>query len=60
MNTTAGNKTTPFRLWLHEIWLQNCDEHDLVHEPRYSQSEYFQMYKYWLKREYKYQRSRNV
>lgn len=44
-----------FRQWVHELWLQNCDEHLEVKELPYSQEQYFQMYKYWLKREYKHQ-----
>jgi hypothetical protein len=44
-----------FRAWLHELWLQNSDEHRLYGELPYSQEEYFQRYKYWLKREYKHQ-----
>lgn len=53
-------KHTPFRHWLHELWLQNCDEYDEVRQPRYTQEEYFKMYKYWLKREYKFQRSQHA
>lgn len=47
-----------FRRWLHELWLQNCDEHDEDRQPRYTQAEYFQQFKYWLKREFKYQQSK--
>jgi hypothetical protein len=46
-----------FRLWLHEVWLQNCDEHRDFGELPYTKEKYFQMYKYWLKREFKHQRS---
>jgi hypothetical protein len=49
------NKHTDFRRWLYELWMQNCDEHDMYHQPRFSQEEYFQMYKYWLKREFRHQ-----
>jgi hypothetical protein len=48
-------KDTSFRRWLHELWLQNCDEHEAYGQPKYSQEEYFQMYKYWFKREFKHQ-----
>jgi hypothetical protein len=50
-------KSTEFRRWLHELWLRNCDEHDQYNQPRFTQAEYFQQYKYWLKREFQYQRS---
>lgn len=49
--------TTKFRRWLHELWMQNCDEHDEDRQPRYTQAEYFQQFKYWLKREFKHQQS---
>jgi len=54
------NRYSDFRVWLHELWLQNCDEHDEVHQPRFTQAEYFQQYKWWLKREFKFQRSQRA
>lgn len=48
-----------FRIWLHEIWLQNCDEHREYGQVTLTQEQYFQMYKYWLKREYRYQQKNN-
>ena len=55
MGTTQGMS---FRQWLHEIWMQNCDEHREYGEPPLTQEQYFKTYKYWLKREYKHQRNR--
>ena len=50
-----------FRNWVRDIWLQNCDEHRDYKELPYSQEEYWERYKYWLKREYKHQiRTQNV
>lgn len=48
-------KDTNFRRWLHELWLRNCDERTEYQQLPYSQQEYFQQYKYWLKREYRHQ-----
>lgn len=48
-------KITPFRLWLHNIWVENCAEHDGFGELPYSMSEYWRRYKHWLRREYRYQ-----
>jgi hypothetical protein len=48
-------KHSDFRYWLRELWLQNCDEHREYGELPFSQEEYFQRYKYWLKREFKHQ-----
>lgn len=46
-----------FRLWLQEMWLKHKDEYldmgQLV--PEQDMSQYFQAYKYWLKREYRHQ-----
>lgn len=48
-----------FRTWLIQMW----EEHKLEVEswqgrlPCYNAAEYFQKYKWWLKREYKYQMS---
>jgi hypothetical protein len=53
-------KTTDFRAWLRQIWLENCGERDQYNELPLSQEEYFQKYKYWLKREFKYQRSKET
>jgi hypothetical protein len=50
-----------FRQWVHELWLQNCDEHRELSELPYTKEQYFAMYKYWLKREYRHQmRTQNV
>jgi hypothetical protein len=46
-----------FRHWVQELWMQHKDEYvDLkLPIPEVSMDEYFQKYKYWLKREYRYQ-----
>jgi hypothetical protein len=48
-------KNLDFRKWLYELWVRNCKERNDYHELPYSQAEYFQRYKYWLKREYRHQ-----
>jgi hypothetical protein len=50
--------TSKFRRWLHELWMQNCDEHREYGEMPLSQEQYFQMYKYWLKREFRHQQQK--
>lgn len=47
-----------FRQWLHELWLQNSDEHREYGQLPYTQAEYFKQYKYWLKREYRHQQGK--
>ena len=49
-----NNTRKTFRQWVDEIWRDNCEEHLVYNEAAYTQQEYFQKYKYWLKREYKY------
>ena len=48
-------KESAFRKWLREIWAENCTERMEYKELPYSMQEYFQKYKYWLKREFKHQ-----
>lgn len=47
-------KTSEFRAFLRNIWLDNCDEHRDLGELPYSMAEYFSKYKYWLKREFRH------
>ena len=46
-----------FRLWLQQRWYAHCLEIEewTGRMPTYPMSEYFAKYKYWLKREYRYQ-----
>jgi hypothetical protein len=48
-----------FRLWLQEKWFEHKDELASLNMgvPDYNIQEYFNRHKYWLKREYRYQRS---
>lgn len=48
-------KWTPFRNWVHNFWVENCEEHLGFNEKPYNEREYFSKYKYWLKREYQHQ-----
>lgn len=48
----------PFRLWVQQIWYENCEEHLTYGEQPYKIHEYWNKYKWWLKREYKHQRNR--
>ena len=47
--------TLSFRVWVQRLWLENRDEYDSFNQKGYSLEEYFNRYKYWLKREYQYQ-----
>lgn len=47
-----------FRQWCGEKWYQHKDELESYGQVLpYTSQEYFTKYKFWLKREFKYQRS---
>ena len=49
-----------FRAWCREKWFQYREECEgYMQEPVLDTDQYFKMYKYWLKREYKHQRQTN-
>jgi hypothetical protein len=49
-----------FRFWLREKWYEYLAECEAFkQEPIADLTAYFQKYKYWLKREYKYQLKNN-
>ena len=48
-------KQYTFQLWLTNMWIKNREEHQVYGEAEMQLSEYFNRYKYWLKREYRYQ-----
>lgn len=50
---------TLFRSWVHNLWIENCEEHFVHAEPVLEEREYFQRYKYWLKREYRHYQREN-
>lgn len=50
---------TPFRMWVQNIYIQNCEEHLIYNEDRYTMQQYWTKYKWWLKREYCYQKEKN-
>ena len=52
-------KNSNFRYWLEQMWRENRSEREFFNEQPQSLTEYFNKYKYWLKREFKYQRDKN-
>jgi hypothetical protein len=50
---------TRFRLWVQRIWMDNCEERLTVGQNPVTIKQYWNNYKYWLKREYKYQQRQN-
>jgi hypothetical protein len=47
-------KWSQFRNWVHSLWVENCEEHSQFGELPYRSQEYWEKYKYWLKREFKH------
>ena len=54
------SQAKPFRLWVQQVWFENCEEHLTYGEDPYKLQEYWQKYKWWLKREYQHRRKKNV
>jgi len=51
----------PFRHWVHQMWLENCDERQLYGDgSRLDTKEYFNKFKWFLRREYRYQKEKHV
>lgn len=49
-------KSNAFRHWLQEKWFEHKDELESYGQPlSYNLHEYFAKYKYWLKREFRFQ-----
>jgi hypothetical protein len=58
-NSDLNPKTlSKFRLWVHNLWFDNTSEHIEYGELPYTMLEYFNKYKWWLKREYRFQKNR--
>ncbi len=52
-------KNSAFRNWVRNIWFENTSERLEYKELPYSIKEYWERYKYWLKREYRFQNKQN-
>lgn len=44
-----------FRIWVQEMWYQHQDECETYHEQAKSATVYWNSYKWWLKREFRFQ-----
>jgi hypothetical protein len=44
--------TSEFRSWVHNLWVDNCEERFLFGETKLDKSEYWNKFKWWIKREY--------
>jgi hypothetical protein len=55
VNTAPTDRTSQFKTWVRYLWIDNCEERLIYGEDPATMKEYWTKYKYWLKREYKYQ-----
>jgi len=53
-------KGSSFRLWVENIWRENCKECLEWKEQEPSLATYWNKYKWWLKREFRFQKSKDV
>lgn len=58
----AFKNVSPFRMFVHNLWIDNCTEYEAFGDSdgRIDLREYFNKFKWWLKREYKYQQSKGL
>lgn len=52
--TKLSTNPGPFKLWVQEIWHENSEEHLAYRELPYTLQEYWDQYKWWLRREYRH------
>lgn len=48
-------KQSLFRTWVEDLWMENREERLLFNEDPITIKQYWDKYKYWLKREYRHQ-----
>lgn len=48
-----------FRSWVQEIWMENCEERLTFQQSPATIKEYWNTYRYWLKREYRHQKAKH-
>lgn len=54
-NIVPTDRTSQFKNWVRQIWIDNCEERLTYGEDPATMKEYWNKYKYWLKREYRHQ-----
>ena len=46
--------TSPFRNWVRNLWIENCEERLVYQQDPVTQQQYWDTYKWWIKREYRH------
>lgn len=45
---------SPFRMWVQNLWIENCEERLVYQQDPVTIQQYWNTYKWWIKREYKH------
>ena len=45
---------SPFRMWVQNLWIDNCEERLVYRQDPVTQQQYWNTYKWWIKREYRH------
>ena len=45
---------SPFRMWVQNLWMDNCEERLVYQQDPITQQQYWDTYKWWIKREYRH------
>ena len=54
------NSPSRFRLWVQQIWMENREERLTYGEEPATIKQYWNTYKWWIRREYRHQERKNV
>jgi hypothetical protein len=46
--------TSQFRNWVRNLWIENCEERLVYQQDPVTQQQYWNTYKWWIKREYRH------
>ena len=53
------NSPSRFRLWVQRLWMENCEERLTYGDEPATIKQYWNTYKWWIKREYKHRKKIN-
>ena len=45
---------SPFRMWVQNLWIDNCEERLVYKQDPVTIQQYWNTYKWWIKREYRH------
>jgi len=45
---------SPFRMWVQNLWIDNCEERLVYNQDPVTIQQYWNTYKWWIKREYRH------